>query len=645
MDFFERQDKARRKTKLLVFYFALAVICIVAAVYLASLIVFTGVVSQSSLPRSDAALAVWNPKVFALALLGTLIVVGGGTAYRLASLATGGRSVAESLGGRLVRPDTTDLDERKLLNVVEEMALASGVPVPQVYVLDDEAGINAFAAGHAPGDAVIGVTRGCMKLLTRDELQGVIGHEYSHILNGDMRLNMRLIGLVFGIMCLAIIGRLLLRTRGRKNPLPALGLALIIIGWVGVFFGRLIQAAVSRQREFLADASSVQFTRNPAGLSGALRKIGGLTQGSCLRCERASEASHMFFGNALRSSFLGAFSTHPPLDKRIRAIDPAWDGRFSQTAAPAPAEKGQPTAGRPPGEHGAAGTARMGGPFMIGAATVGSSSVRPESVLPNIGQPTPLHLRYAVELRNSFPDSVRSAADEPSGAMALVFVLLLSKDPALRQRQLMQIKQQLGGTVNEKIVALAPEVEQIATRARLPLADLTLPALRRLTPDEYTAFVSALDWLVASDQQIDLFEYVLQRLVRRHLEPHFAPVRPPVVQYYTIRPLLPDCAVLLSALAHVGTAEADRALKAFTAGTPYLRSNIQPAFRSCESCGLGDVEQALDRLAQAAPLIKRNVVEACIRVVGADGVIQEAEAELLRGVADTLDCPIPPFID
>ncbi len=245
------------------------------------------------------------------------------------------------LDGRLINSNATEADERKLLNVVEEMAIASGIPVPQVYLLEDEAGINAFAAGHSTGDAAIGVTRGGMKMLSRDQLQGVIGHEFSHILNGDMRLNLRLMGLIFGILCLTVVGRVLLRTRGTKNPLPLLGLALIVIGGIGVLFGRLIQAAVSRQREFLADAASVQFTRNPDGLAGALKKIGGLSSGSKLESPHAQEASHLFFANGLRSSVSGLMATHPPLEERIRALDPAFDGEFP-TVTPVIAEPSQP---------------------------------------------------------------------------------------------------------------------------------------------------------------------------------------------------------------------------------------------------------------------------------------------------------------
>ncbi len=333
MDFFAHQDKARKHTKLLVVYFAIAVACMIVSIYLVSLLIFFGVGSSQQTDGPLPELALWDAKLFAYVVFGTLGVVVLGSAYKTIELGKGGSAVAESLGGRLLSSEPTDPDERKLRNVIEEMAIAAGVPVPKIYVLEDEKGINAFAAGHSSGDAAIGVTRGCMTSLSRDELQGIIGHEFSHILNGDMRLNLRVMGVVFGIVCLAVIGRVLLYSRGRsskdKNPLMLLGIALIVIGAIGAFFGRLIQAAISRQREFLADASSVQFTRNPAGLSGALQKIGGV--GSQLESVHAGEASHMFFGNGLGTPFLGMLATHPPLDERIRAIDPSWDGKFKNT--------------------------------------------------------------------------------------------------------------------------------------------------------------------------------------------------------------------------------------------------------------------------------------------------------------------------
>ena len=432
MDFFERQDRARRNTKLLVVYFVIGVAMLIVAVYAALVGIFAGVTSSRHHGYSEQAQVVWwNPRLFLVAAGGTLAVIGLGSGFKTLELAQGGSTVANMLGGRLVNPATTDPDERKLRNVVEEMAIAAGIPVPQVYVLPEERGINAFAAGHSTSDAVVAVTAGAMKLLTRDELQGVIGHEFSHILNGDMRLNLRLMGIIFGILCLAVIGRVLLYTRGRsskdKNPLPLLGLVLIIIGWVGVFFGRLIQAAVSRQREFLADASSVQFTRNPAGLAGALKKIGGLSYGSKLEAAHANEASHMFFGNGMGESFFHMMDTHPPLAERIRAIDPSFDGGFPPVSIAEPeviARRVAPPPLRPPIPFPFPGTPRAQG----GLAGLAPPVIAAQAVMADAGTPTLAHLRYAEGLRVAIPESLRAAAGEGLGASAVVYALLLSDD-------------------------------------------------------------------------------------------------------------------------------------------------------------------------------------------------------------------------
>jgi Zn-dependent protease with chaperone function len=648
MDFFEHQEKARKNTKVLVVYFVIAVACIIASVYLASVLVLYGTQSQPKPGAPTPELVWWDPKLFLYVTLGTLGVVAIGSLYKTAELAKGGSAVAESLGGRLVNPNTNHPEERKLRNVIEEMAIASGVAVPKVYVLDDEPGINAFAAGHSPSDAAIGVTRGCLTLLNRDELQGVIGHEFSHLLNGDMRLNLRLMGVLFGILCLAVIGRVLLYSRSRdskdKNPLMLLGLALIIIGSIGVFFGRLIQAALSRQREYLADASSVQFTRNPVGLSGALQKIGGA--GSKVESAHAGEVSHMFFGNGLGKPFLGALATHPPLDQRIRAIDPGWNGQFksgSVTVVPAesPLRAVIPPSSRFPFP---AIPGRLGAPVVV--AGFAPKVVQAEAVLPNLGQPTALHLRYAEELRNSFSGKVQSAAREPLDATALVYAMLLSPNEVLRAKQLTELAQRTAPGVGEKTVALWPEVAPVASRARLPLANLALPALRQLRPDEFEQFNQALQWLIESDGQIDLFEFVLQKIVRRHLQTQSGETRSTSIQYYTLKPLVRDGGVVLSALANVSSHNAGEVEKAFQTGAPYLRAKADELqLLPREACGLEQLDTALDRLALAVPQIKKNLIEACVQVVGTDGLIQEREAELLRAIADTLDCPIPPFVE
>ena len=453
MDFFERQDKARRKTKLLVFYFVVAVALIIALVYFVALFGYYYVSLSNANSREVAQFTFWNPQVFLGATIATLAVVMLGSAYKINALSGGGGSVATLLGGVPVDPNTTNPNERKLLNVVEEMAIASGVPVPDVYVLREEAGINAFAAGHSTSDAAIGVTRGCLEMLSRDQLQGVIGHEFSHILNGDMRLNLRLIGIIFGILCLATIGRILLRVRSRGRGAAApifFGALLWLIGSIGVLFGRLIQAAVSRQREFLADASSVQFTRNPGGLSGALQKIGRYSFGSRLESEHAPDLCHMFFGNGLGEPLFGLLATHPPIPDRIRAIDPSWDGTYP------PLEKGQIELVKqaaldvlkhaPPPIPNIFGTV-LGGVVIAGGSeeppTTAPPVIKTRSVLPNLGRPTPLHLKYAGQLRESLPDSVRAAAREPLEAVSLIYAMLLSADEPTRTTQLAGLAQRV----------------------------------------------------------------------------------------------------------------------------------------------------------------------------------------------------------
>jgi len=657
MDFFQQQAKAHRKTKWLVIYFAMAVAAMIAAIYVAALLIFSGVQAHQhrgyygQYGQAQPQFALWNSQVFFGVSIATLAIIGIGSLYKTMALSAGGSVVSEMMGGRLVKPNTTDPDERKLLNVVEEMAIASGVPMPQVYVMDEENGINAFAAGHKPGDATITVTRGCMKLLSRDELQGVIGHEFSHILNGDMRLNLRLMGIIFGILCLAIIGRVLLQTargggRGRgQNPLPLLGLVLLLIGYIGVFFGRLIQAAVSRQREFLADASSVQFTRNPGGITGALKKIGGLGEnGSRLSHAHAEELSHMFFGNGVSEPFIGLLETHPPLTERIRVFDPNFDGKFPYVRYDgrdrAPEEV--PTPQRPlmPNIFGA----------VLGGAVLASGDekppvIRPHAVLPNLGNPTPLHLKYAEQLRGSLPDSVKAAAREPLDATALIYAMLLSSDETERAKQLAGLAKRVDPAIQQKTAALYPDVSRAAAHAHLPMINLTLGTLRHLTAEQFNQFSQTLQWLIANDGKIELFEFVLQKIVLHHLTPQFTGTRPPPVQFYTLKPLVPDCVVLLSALANVGSSDDAEVQKAFAQGAPYLRApdgdwGLLPR----EQCGVDEIDAALNRLAQAVPIIKKNLLEACIHTVGADGVILESEAELLRAIADTLDCPMPPFV-
>jgi Zn-dependent protease with chaperone function len=519
-----------------------------------------------------------------------------------------------------------------VLNVVEEMAIASGVPVPPVYMIQEH-GINAFAAGFSPEDAVIGVTRGAVETLSRDELQGVMAHEFSHILNGDMRMNIRLMGVIHGILVIGLIGYFLMRasfyssgysSRRRSNDgggIVLLGLALVAIGFVGTFFGNLIKAAVSRQREFLADASAVQFTRNPHGIAGALKKIGGWKAGSQLENPKAQEASHMMFGSTLTSSLTQLFATHPPLAQRIRKIDPGFDGDFQSSTV----------------EHaaGVSSSPAMGISQMTGTPQ--------QDAISQIGKPTPAHVDYAAHLIAALPQRIRQIAREPFGARALVYALLIDTDETPRQKQLQRLAQFADPPVYQLTQAILPQMQKLPASARLPLIDMAIPALRSLSPGQYGAFCANLDELVKADDKLDLFEWTLQRILIHHLDPHFKRVSPARVRYNSLKPLAQSCTALLSTLAYIGHSDIDEATSAFAASASKLPiPNMK--LLAANQCGLSVVAQALDQLAQVGNRQKKVLLQACATCIAADRKITVREAELFRAIGDSLGCPVPPLL-
>ena len=632
-DFFERQDVARRNTTRLVILFAFAVLALIVSIdlLLAATMGYLGRNPETG--AVDWALAA-DPRVLSLAVFGTLIVAGGGSLFKITQLRGGGQVVAEQLGGRLINPDSAVPSEQQLLNVVQEMAIASGAPTPPVYLLDNEAGINAFAAGFTPSDAVIGVTRGAADAFTRDELQGVIAHEFSHILNGDMRLNIRLIGLLHGILIIGILGYFVLRmaafsgvgrsrSRQESSPLPmlALGAGLMAVGLFGTLFGNLIKAAVSRQREFLADASAVQFTRHPAGIANALKRIGGATTGSGIQSPNAPEASHLFFGRAT-SGFSGLFSTHPPLDERIRRIEPSWDGALPEGKAVAST---QPAAA---GASAFAGSAASSGPPTVD----------------QVGQPAgEAHLQYAARLVKSLPAQLVSAAHEPYGARALVYALLLDHEAAPRQRQLAHLKEAADPGVYEETRRLMPLVEQLDMRARLPLLDISLPALRSLVPAQYDLFKQNVAALVQADNEIDLFEWSLHRILLHELEAHFVKRSPPRVRYRTLASVRAHSELLLSMLAYAGHRDLESARHGFEHAKRILE-RPDARLRPVDDLKFTALDAALGALEEAAPKVKRQLLRAAVACIASDRTVTATEAELLRAMSASLGCPMPPLL-
>ena len=445
MDFFEAQERARKRTHRLVLLFVLAVLGTVLAGYASAILLLRGMpdraerhgrsVTYSYDPAAPS--GYWDPKIFSGVAFGTIAVIGLASLFKWSQMRAGGSAVAEMVGGRPVNLKTTDLRERKLLNVVEEMSIASGIPMPAVYVLDEEPGLNAFAAGLTTSDAAVTVTRGTLEKLTRDELQGVIGHEFSHILNGDMRLNVRITAIVFGILVIGLLGRGVLQSLGRGRvsgggkrgggiaAILAIGLALMIIGYVGYFFGRLIQAAVSRQREFLADASAVQFTRNPGGITGALKKIGGYALGGSLTNNHAAEIGHFFFAQAFESNFGGLWATHPPLGERIKAIDPQWDGKvFDPPEVVDIAHESSAIAGFSGGPRYTPDETlqrvEAARPDLPPRLSVVSMPFHPVKIVADVGALTEAHFRHAQALLEAIPTRLREAARDTATAQVLV---------------------------------------------------------------------------------------------------------------------------------------------------------------------------------------------------------------------------------
>ncbi|TVP47898.1 MAG: hypothetical protein EA350_04200 [Gemmatimonadales bacterium] len=667
VDFFEAQDQAKSLSRKLVLLYGLAVAGLVLGVYLVALVAFgvTGVQEPGAQP-----MGLFNPGLFVVVALGMGVLIGGGASFRTAQLRKGGAAVAELLGGRRVDPGSTDPKEQMLLNVVEEMAIASGVPVPEVFVMDRESGINAFAAGHTLNDAAVAVTRGALDAFTRDELQGVMAHEFSHILNGDMRLNVRLMGLLFGILLLTVVGRGIVRGsfysgagRGRRSggkegggQIVLIGFALVVLGYLGVLAGRLIQAAVSRQREFLADAAAVQFTRNPDGIANALKRIGGADDGSRLDDHHAEEASHLFFARGTRKAVSGLTSTHPPLAERIRRVEPDWDGNFEIP----PARRRRAPSRRGSGEPSRSGPGMPGGfPGMPGmpGGTAGGMGVLMGTILASAGTLGAGQVEEARRLLSAIPDATRTRLRTPEGAMEGVLALVLPSEPDARKRAMAAITRRLGERPARGAVELQPLLAGVGAEARLPLLELALPALRSLPRERGAALRDLIAELLGDEAhggRVRPFGFALYHLVRRNLPPGVEP--DPASRRGGSTPLsrlLPESGVLLSLLAWSGAGTesgrgdpeaARRAEAAFRVGAARLPGEGKGLRLLPEGgTGLEAVDGALSRLEGAANSARREFLAAAAAVVEADGRIDQAEAELLRAVAEALEVPIPPI--
>jgi Zn-dependent protease with chaperone function len=625
MDFFAAQEKARATSRRLVFWFALSVCGVVGVLY--ALVVFAkpliGDPTRTGIQWWDAEVA-WMvmPTVGGIILLGSL--------YKLMQLSAGGAVVARDMGGRAVDPSTTDPLERRLLNVVEEMSIASGLAAPEVWVMDQEEGINAFAAGTDPANAVIGVTRGCLEKLNRAELQGVVAHEFSHILNGDMKLNMRLIGWIFGLVMIAMFGRMLLQLVRHLRPsrdsdgkvaggvllLALAGLALWGVGSIGVLFAKLLQAGVSRQREYLADAAAVQFTRNPSGLADALKKVGGFWRNGMIQTPHAAEARHLFFASSELVRM--GFATHPPLEARIRAIEPSWEGGLIEPEDQVIFED--------------EGAYEGAAPSMLAPATAAFA-------LDTLGDSSRLDPQVGVELKRRLAKG-RVVFSSKLEAKALLYGLLLAQDGDARVEVLDLLRGEVGGEVAAHADLWHRELLGRSAAEKLALVDLSLPWLRRMARDEAQGFIDLTRRLIDADGQVQLFEFMLQKVIERQVAVGLGLRGVAKIRHRALGDLARETAVLAGAF---GALSADPAAWEVARVDFRGHTGLELQRLGGESCGMADVAAALHEFEAATPLVKVQVLRLCGLVAVHDGVLGDGEVELLRACAEAIGAPLPPL--
>lgn len=816
MDFFERQHSSKRNTRKLVFLFCVVMVIISITNHFVISVVSGSVMTYMEDGWLDGKRVGWmgfilhylfNLKNALIVTICTAAIIILLAVYKYYQLRGGGVSVAEMMGGRRVDAATQDVHERKLMNVVEEMSIASSTPVPAVFIFDKQRGINAFAAGYTVDDCVIGVTEGCTRLLTRDELQGVIAHEFSHILNHDMRLNLRLVVFVYGLIIIALLGRSIVEGSQEASDYVSSGEgdvaggAVALIGYIiyafgafGAMMATLVKCAVSREREYLADASAVQFTRNPEAFSGALKKIAAWDNGSRVNGAHASELSHMFFGSGLENEEGSLGDTHPPVHKRIKLITPSFDGDLSGVQFP----EYPKVAHRVRGAHlsgksilwvegnasvseiildrlsevkdlnihitvdlsevrslisshamdyvvvntGAAdwfsgkvldefifpsevmlivmasdsavnnaldaieseernvvekpvrrenlplqlhpvtdqfnchfmgwygvflcrsrdvqvGSAQeeidpvstvlnqAGIPEMVGVTIAAGNSDRRQVAPPVedlIGAPKSEHIDFAVQIVRSLPESIRNAVHDTHDSCGVVFALLIEREHgAVRQFQLQVVQDHFGDYMANVTERFSGEIKIMDSRAKLPVVDLAIAALRQLSVVQFVSFKHVIDKLVAADESIDLFEYSLSKLIVRHLEPHFGDIKPPVFHIYSLKKMGRECSVLISSLANVAGGDPESIRAAFYAGKMALESQVDIEYIVPSESNFAELDEVLKRLITVEGALKRTVVKAAAATVAVDGYLQRQEAELLRAICDGLGCQIPPL--
>jgi Zn-dependent protease with chaperone function len=643
VNFFAAQDQARRSSRRLVLAYIVATIAIVLGV--TALVGFAALsYSQTTYGYSTGQFLNDQASLLVATAVITTLFILGASLYKTSVLSAGGGRVATEMGGTLIPTDVQDPLRRRLRNVVEEMAIASGVPVPEIYVLEEEQGINAFAAGYSTSDAAVAVTRGTLELLDRNELQGVIAHEFSHILNGDMKLNVRLMGVLFGIMVIGLIGRLIVRggyhasivssRRSRSHPaIFIVGIGFIVLGGIGVFFARAIKASVSRQREFLADASAVQFTRQSEGIANALKKIGGYSEGSRINATDPEQVSHMLFGSGARLS--GMFATHPPLIQRIQALDPS----FKETDFP----HVDPRSHRAAPDDDSRQAAFAGD--VTTAFASGGINIMSDSIAESVGKPEQQHVEFAQHLRVSIPSDLYDAAHSSQLAFLLCITLVLdrSRDKAARQFTLLQ--EQLGTERTQIIRRFYDQLIEADGEYRLPLLEISFPALKLRPTPELAYLVELTTRLIEVDGNIELYEFCFYRIMMSSLGQAIDPTGKRSATHARRSELRAATIDLLRIVADYGH-DADSARRAaFQSAVRTLGSWAHDtAYRSDRDHTVAKLNHSLDILLGLNSKGQESLLRAISRCATYDGKLTVVEAELIRAVCATLNYPLPPIL-
>jgi len=591
MDFFEAQDQARRKTKSLIFLFILAVLTMGTLIYLG--------VSFALVSQVDSNLPLISIERFFTVVGLVALFVAVCSLWKVSALKAGGSSIALMLGGTKVPAEPNDPKLQQYRNIVEEMAIASGIRIPEIFVLKDEAGINAFAAGYTPQNAAIAVSQGCLDQLDRDELQGVVAHEYSHILNGDMRINSRMIGVLFGLLALAVIGQFALRgfafsgrrrsrrdSKGGGGVVVIIAIVVMIVGYIGVFFGRLIQSAISRQREFLADAAAVQFTRNPGGIANALRKIQRYASGSRIENPDAMEASHLFFSNALTSSFANVFSTHPPLEKRIAAIDPTGTTRKVIKEKPSTAP---PRTARQPAGH-------------------------PNEFVSHFGSVDEASITQAHSTIDSLPSELSHIARNPLTA-STILLASIGLDPNQRAYQ------------------------KLSPVQKHSLFEISLASIKDLPLRELESKFSEIKRLVQEDGVVDFDEQCLMIAMEKSIQSFHTNSKYGHRPFPKVRTAIE---IVLSAIALSGSDDETQAKSAFDHGsTSFNAFGAQLRARFDHAREPDSLNEAITSTSESIMVVRKTVLIAATNIVTHDQELGDRELQHIRSLCAALECPTP----